>query len=361
MDGTQTFLQFDGSALEGTDYTVFFVEGRSSADSGNYFLGSDISNGLGPDDAVALGYSSDTNLKYTQVGTDINATVAGYTTQTFAVWTIVADFTGGTRKIYKNGTLVGSDTYATPVDTNTIAYLGRHLNDYFKGDMGEVIMYSRAVAGQEFTDINDKLYDKWVSSSPANVFDKTYFDTSGVVYNDTVFASYTPADEDALSEYYKSNMAKHNFHRLYNGTDEESTIELDVVPQIAKDILKVSSLSGGEWTISKGKFINKYNEEIVYEPIRVSINGKLVENRTDYFKQQAPDPEVFKYIGNNYQYYVSGNKVIFNTNIDVPIEISFYRQQDSFRLVSKLYRSNRKIDDITPELYGYAMFINKRD
>ena len=80
------------------------------------------------------------------------------------------------------------------------------------------------------------------------------------------------------------------------------------------------------------------------------------------FNGSEPIFSEFRQTERNYQYYVKANKIIFNTVIKgILINVSFYKQNDSFRLVSKLYRTNRKIDDITPEVYGYAIYLNKRE
>jgi hypothetical protein len=190
--------------------------------------------------------------------------------------------------------------------------------------------------------------------------DKTYFDTSGVSYVDKLNVSYIPVDPTSIET--ESNISAHNYSEVFQGTDDDASITLPFNPHLDINIIGNSGQPGSEWISSRGTFVNKFDEEVTYQPIVVTIEGKKVENLTDYFTGVIPTFNLYRDVEKNYQYYVVGNKVVFNTNIKGRlINVSFYKQNDKFKLVSKLYRTNRKIDDITPEVYGYAIYINKRE
>lgn len=190
-------------------------------------------------------------------------------------------------------------------------------------------------------------------------YDKTEFTTAGIPVSGDILCSYMPANFSL--EIQEDNVAEPNYRQLYPGTDVSSAITLDHIPYVDAYILASSLHAGSEWIFSQGKFINKNNERIVYAPISILLNGKPIVNMTNYQTSHDPDIEDFEYRGNNPMYYVKGRKVIFNTYIDTSIEVRYYYLNDKFKLVAKLYRTNRSVDDITPEMYGFALYLNERD
>jgi len=223
--------------------------------------------------------------------------------------------------------------------------------DYLPGSL-------HAFIGNQPININE--YDLDSSSSSLN--DKTIFDTNGIEYTDKILIAYIPIDPTSELIVSQTNVSAYNYSEVFTGTSEDGTITVPYYPHVDFNIRKIATVPSSEWRQSKGKFVNRYNEEIVYEPIRIIINGKIIENKTDYLTGEIPFLDVFRPGDANYQYYVFKNKIVFNTIITgITISVSFYKQNDRTRLVSKLYRTNRKIDDITPEIYGYSIYINKRD
>ena len=224
-----------------------------------------------------------------------------------------------------------------------------------------------AFVGNEEININEYSTDEFSS-----IHDKNVFDTNGIDYASGtpsqpasgMTVSYIPIDLDSATDDIQSNISAHNFKQAFYGTDENAVIQLPISPHLDKSIIESAYSPGTEWVESKGVFINLFNEKVTYEPIKIEIDGRRVENLTNFEGTNEKNPEFteFNPISENYQYYIDHDKIVFNTVISGKlINISCYKQSDTTRVVAKLYRTNRKVDDITPEVYGYALYRNKRE
>ena len=173
FDGNNDSLLFDGTFLIGVDYTIFVVEQRRLG-SANYFIGRSTSGSQ--NNAVDFGYFAATTFRFGQ-GSPVNfytLTVANYSTPTAKLHTFVNSTiasntptfvyymnggtastlstvggasTMGTLTAYDNATIGSSNTAGTP--------------NYFTGDIGEIIFYSRALKIEERTSVEAYLLKKW--------------------------------------------------------------------------------------------------------------------------------------------------------------------------------------------------------
>ena len=151
FDGSAQYLKYDGSALVNSDYTIFVVEknGGPAVTSPRYFLGGrgELVNGN-----LHLGYRIN-NYWITQAhyGNDLNYTRASHITAP-AMHSFWFSTSGG-KKYWNNGgvTPEASDSTQTAAlvsynEAQIALYLG---GDYYKGDIAEIIMFSRALSDKD--------------------------------------------------------------------------------------------------------------------------------------------------------------------------------------------------------------------
>jgi hypothetical protein len=167
FDGVNDFLNFDGSFLVGTDYTIFVVEQRRSSVANNYFIGAttSVTNGN-----LILGYFSDTVLRHSQFGssTEINITVSAYSKPTPKIHCFTHGSASSAGKRYwGNGVNEVSNNSASRrinLSALTQATIGRRMTSstsYYNGDIAEVIMFSRLLTTEERVEIERYLGKKF--------------------------------------------------------------------------------------------------------------------------------------------------------------------------------------------------------
>lgn len=153
-------------------YTVFIVEARNSTTSGPMIGTASSTNG------IILGYDGDTTLKlhnsYTHHGSNNDwapYTISGYSSVTPRILTFVGDNSGlATNRIrgyiYINNSVAvnGGQRYAQgPNSTYWIARTNNSnfTNKYYKGFIGEIIVFDRKLKDDERDDIASYLSQKW--------------------------------------------------------------------------------------------------------------------------------------------------------------------------------------------------------
>ena len=158
LDSADDGMEFDGSFLTGTDYTVIVVEGRR--DTGvNYLL-----TGSAPtaNNNLHAGYRNNTTITHDHWATGYNMGVAGYSSQQFkthAYW--LKSGTG--RRVWLNGGLLGSSgtfAYLASYNGATIGGNPAVANPY-GGDIAEVIIYTKALTDEEHRQVGRYLEEKY--------------------------------------------------------------------------------------------------------------------------------------------------------------------------------------------------------
>lgn len=154
FDGSSN-LTIDGSSLNNSDYTIHVVEKRTSSDSDNYFIGD-------PDDvteneSLLLGYSANNAVIHSQGGDNsYTAPINTYSSAEPRIFTFVQRASEG-KKIYINGILAASDN-----DVNKVSGLSNiEIGKSYVGEIGEVIVASRAMNSEELQSSIDYLSKKW--------------------------------------------------------------------------------------------------------------------------------------------------------------------------------------------------------
>ncbi len=161
FDGTDDSLEYDGTFLAASDYTVFVVEGRRSAKIACYFLG----GGAATANAnLHLGYRTDNQLTHAQYANDYNMAVPTYTNQQFFIHSFHLDATGGTgRQTYRDGALLGSLASTVPLASYAGARIGGYLatGNRYSGDLAEILLYNRCLNAVERNAVGHYLATKY--------------------------------------------------------------------------------------------------------------------------------------------------------------------------------------------------------
>ena len=155
---TANYLQVtDASFLNKSDYTIFVLEKRQSANSNNYFLGDSTQNSL------LLGYTSDNNVIHSRSGTtvanDLVSGVDSYANSNDKPRIFAFSFnTSSGSKTYINGTLSAQNTTnLTPLDGVSSLSIGKG----YSGEIGEIVAFGRSLKNEERKSVEDYLSKKW--------------------------------------------------------------------------------------------------------------------------------------------------------------------------------------------------------
>jgi len=167
FDGVAQYLNYDGSALVNSDYTIFVVEknGGPAGTSPRYFLGGEaaVVNGN-----LHLGYRN-TNYSITQAhyGNDLNYTRTPALHITAPAMHSFWFSTSGGKKYWNNGgvTPEASDSTASQtaalVSYNEARIALNGTTQYYKGDIAEIIIFSRALSDKDRQAVESYLSKKW--------------------------------------------------------------------------------------------------------------------------------------------------------------------------------------------------------
>lgn len=165
FDGADDHMNFDGSMVVGTSYTVFVVEQRRIAKSTPYFFiagsGDPISGDIVTNGSLTLGYLNNGNMTFGHYANDLNSSIDGYTRPTPAIHGFLFNSTKG-KQYWLNGSNFDSDAAQTdPLVENPSASLGRFFTDYYDGDIAEVIIFTRALTNGERQSVENYLSKKY--------------------------------------------------------------------------------------------------------------------------------------------------------------------------------------------------------
>jgi len=154
----------NASFLNGGDYTIFITEKRMGSGE-NFILGN--SANVASNRSLLIGYDSDSSIIHSQSGSAIDvdntyyASVKNYETSIdeTRIMTVVQSSSGG-KSIYINGILAAKDesNIAQLSGVSTLD-IGRNYN----GEIGEIIIYRRALLDMERKAVEDYLGAKWKS------------------------------------------------------------------------------------------------------------------------------------------------------------------------------------------------------
>lgn len=181
--------------------------------------------------------------------------------------------------------------------------------------------------------------------------------TRTVNFTDDIKVSYVPLDETVFAISGESNIASPNKMQTIGGTDPFNAITLESYPFVDYRIINDIGATG-QWTNINNVYSLKRLVSLTYAPMTITVNGRPAKNITDYRENTTPKFDPYVDANRNYQYYVEGNKVFFNTSILDDITVSYYTLGSRVKLRAELFRNDLSDQGNSPELYDYGLMIN---
>ncbi|UII23958.1 T9SS type A sorting domain-containing protein [Fulvivirga ligni] len=172
FDGTDDFLNIDGSVITNTDYTVVAVAARRTGGR-NVIMG----GATGSTNQNFHPYFNSSTLNLHHWGNDYNVAYSGGagstangTTPNFGVFVFNLSSTG--REMFQNGTSLGTDGSTSQLTSYSGAALGRiaAINEFSDLDIAELIVYSDDLNFVEMVILQNYLSSKYDIPMDANDF-----------------------------------------------------------------------------------------------------------------------------------------------------------------------------------------------
>ncbi len=161
FDGTPNkHFTFNGSFLNGTDYTIMILEKRKSSKSNNYFLGTP---GSGSNNSLALGYSADNQIIHAQGINSYPSGISAYSSSKDKPRVFI--FTHSSS--YGNQTCINGVLAAENTDPAALAHLSGigtiSIGQGYVGEIGEIAIITSALSTADRKLAEDYLGNKWTS------------------------------------------------------------------------------------------------------------------------------------------------------------------------------------------------------
>lgn len=164
FDGANNYMTFNATILGNkSDYTIIVVEQRLDTRSQNYFISSGATGAS--NQQPQFGYRTNTDITIDQWGNQLDATpVPGFSKPTPAFHIFRFSSAIG-KNYYENGkNLIANTTTAnalTGLTSYNLAYIALYPNNYYYGDIGEIIIFNRYITADEMFDVQNYLSKKW--------------------------------------------------------------------------------------------------------------------------------------------------------------------------------------------------------
>lgn len=174
FNGVNEFLNFDGTFLAGSNYTIFVHQSQSGIKNNNYFLGAEAPS-PSQDRGLILAFFDANTVRHAHFGYGIDATVS-QPLNTEILYTFHFDISNNNgkqgKRVWRQDTelstyiIAGSSTPISLISNNN-ATLGGWTwtgigNSYYNGEIAEVIMYDRALTDSEITKVQNYIFSKWI-------------------------------------------------------------------------------------------------------------------------------------------------------------------------------------------------------
>jgi len=165
FDGSD-FFTFDSAFMNGSDFTIFVVEKRTSGAVNSYYIGG------GSAGVFHLGYKGATEIRVGQYGS-VNVNFFDYTIPTFnssnTISRIHSFMMSGSdgKKYWLNG---GENPDASSANNSLLSGYFGHIGGteigganslFYTGDIGEIIIYSKQLSTKERKEVEDYLSKKY--------------------------------------------------------------------------------------------------------------------------------------------------------------------------------------------------------
>lgn len=161
FNGTDQFMNFSDvtmSWLNNTSFTIFYVATKTAKTNTSMVFGG---TSTGVRSNLALGYIAPNTYRAIFGQDDQNAVVPTVTPGDPELYVITYDITDNSREIRRNGITVGLGASSGSLAGMTGQTLGRYLSSFGQFDLGEIIIYNRALEAYERTQVERDLASKW--------------------------------------------------------------------------------------------------------------------------------------------------------------------------------------------------------
>jgi hypothetical protein len=159
-------MSFDGSFINGSDYSILVVESRRAADQ-QYFL-SGTGGGGDSNDNLHLGYKNSAQIRQGHYSNDYDIAVDAFVTDKFIPrihsFTLGQNRAPAARVYTLNGdAAIEVDRNTTPISTWYGSNIGFTTisSQFYNGDIAEIIMFSRRLRDSERDEIITYLGEKY--------------------------------------------------------------------------------------------------------------------------------------------------------------------------------------------------------
>jgi hypothetical protein len=161
FDGVNNFMTFVDptlSWLANTSFSFFYVATKTAKTGSSFVIGG---QGVATRSNLAFGYTIPTSSRAVFGNDDINAIVPAVTPGQPELYTIRYDNTNNRREVRRNGVTVALGASDGAPSNMTGQSIGRYLSTYGQFDLGEILIYNRAVSDYEMGQVERDLISKW--------------------------------------------------------------------------------------------------------------------------------------------------------------------------------------------------------
>lgn len=161
FDGVNNFMTFADptlSWLANTSFTFFYVATKTAKTTTSFVIGG---QGVATRSNLAFGYTIPTSSRAVFGNDDINAIVPAVTAGRPELYAIRYDNLNNRREVRRNATTVALGASDGAPSNMTGQSIGRYLSTYGQFDLGEIIIYNRAISDYEMSQVERDLISKW--------------------------------------------------------------------------------------------------------------------------------------------------------------------------------------------------------
>lgn len=161
FNGLDQFMDFSDTTmswLNNSSFTVFYVATKTAKTNTSMVFGG---SSTGVRSNFALGYIAPNTYRSIFGQDDQNSVVPTVTPGDPELFVITYDLTDNSREIRRNGITVGLGASSGSLSGMTGQTLGRYLSSFGQFDLGEIVIYNRALEAYERTQVERDLASKW--------------------------------------------------------------------------------------------------------------------------------------------------------------------------------------------------------
>jgi prepilin-type N-terminal cleavage/methylation domain-containing protein len=163
FDGIDDSLNFDGTSLANSDYTIFIVEQRRNGNNFKYFISTNSSGGIN----LIAGFRLTGVFTYTHSAAGLDFGIPNFDSAKIIprIHTMMFDTSSGLRYWENGGTSPDDFNSAstTPISSIIAAAIGRSIpsGTFYNGDIAEVIIFRKSLTTIERKAVEDYLGKKY--------------------------------------------------------------------------------------------------------------------------------------------------------------------------------------------------------